>query len=316
MENRKCNKHFCEEWGEWVTTNPCFSPMGCGTGVEAQQRPCNGGLPGSPGCQGEDSREVRCQLEPCPAQWGQWMQWTSCSKSCGENIQKQRRRLCEDRSNPSLCLGSDTEYAMCNLPQCQFWSEWQDQGSCSKTCGGGSLYQVRECVTFAATQVCAGSKTQSVRCNTMSCPRWNNWGQWDSCVNREKSRERTCSNGIAGQDCLGEDTETTICFASTGIFGSSSREEATRGFGGSNPFTSFGGNNNFRSTTGWTQWGSWSGCFNNFRERTRQCLSSQCFGSANERNSCSTSTSSGWWNSGSSSGSTWTPQFTFNPFGR
>jgi hypothetical protein len=125
MENRKCNKHFCEKWGEWVTTQPCFSPMGCGTGSEVQQRPCDGGLPGAPGCKGEESREVRCQLEPCPAQWGQWMAWTSCSKSCGENIQKQRRRLCEDRQNPRLCIGSDTEYAMCNLPQCRdLGSEW------------------------------------------------------------------------------------------------------------------------------------------------------------------------------------------------
>ena len=50
---------------------------------------------------------------------------------------------------------------MCDLE----WSEWQTQGDCSHSCGGGTLQLIRNCTG----ENCTGSNVFDVPCNVMDC---------------------------------------------------------------------------------------------------------------------------------------------------
>lgn len=64
-EQRTCNTDFCESWGEYYAIGECTNRQGCGYGQQQFQRDCNGGSPGSPGCQGPQIRRKSCQLRAC-----------------------------------------------------------------------------------------------------------------------------------------------------------------------------------------------------------------------------------------------------------
>ena len=51
------------------------------------------------------------------------------------------------------------------------WGEWQN-GTCSKTCGGGELTHTRTKLVEAAHggKECNGEATETVNCNTETCP--------------------------------------------------------------------------------------------------------------------------------------------------
>ncbi len=53
------------------------------------------------------------------------------------------------------------------------WSLWADQGTCTKTCGGGLQSQMRSCTNPAPAnggKQCVGSSTQQIACNVQACP--------------------------------------------------------------------------------------------------------------------------------------------------
>ena len=58
------------------------------------------------------------------------------------------------------------------------YGEWSYVGSCSTTCGGGTIVQTRSCTYTPTGQTldcsyCGGECSQTVECNTMACAEWN-----------------------------------------------------------------------------------------------------------------------------------------------
>ena len=53
------------------------------------------------------------------------------------------------------------------------YTDWEDVGQCSKSCGGGSQNQSRNCTNPAPANgglPCSGPKERIVPCNTQPCP--------------------------------------------------------------------------------------------------------------------------------------------------
>lgn len=89
-------------------------------------------LPVTVGLSGSPSRPLICTFILCPCAlrprvlvsvdggWGQWSDWTKCSKSCGGGVQS-RRRECDSPSpdgRGSYCEGLGTEVVTCNTAHC------------------------------------------------------------------------------------------------------------------------------------------------------------------------------------------------------
>ena len=58
------------------------------------------------------------------------------------------------------------------------YGEWSYVGSCSTTCGGGTIVQTRSCTYTPTGQTldcgyCGGDCSQTVECNTTACAEWN-----------------------------------------------------------------------------------------------------------------------------------------------
>ena len=51
------------------------------------------------------------------------------------------------------------------------WDEWQDIGTCSKTCGGGLVTRIRTIKTQAQNggKTCEGLQLETIPCNTDAC---------------------------------------------------------------------------------------------------------------------------------------------------
>jgi len=47
------------------------------------------------------------------------------------------------------------------------WSEWQQEGDCSASCGGGTLKITRIC---SLDNLCPGQSDTLLSCNTEDCP--------------------------------------------------------------------------------------------------------------------------------------------------
>lgn len=53
------------------------------------------------------------------------------------------------------------------------WTEWAEDGLCSKTCGGGTLTKKRTCTDPApvgAGSICPGEDTEEESCSLDPCP--------------------------------------------------------------------------------------------------------------------------------------------------
>jgi hypothetical protein len=120
---------------------------------------------------------------PINGGWSGWYNEGTCSKSCGGGWQNQVRSC----TNPTpanggaICSGVSTQQVACNTHSCAptpqipingGWSGWYNEGTCSKSCGGGWQNQVRSCTNPAPANggaICSGASTQQVACNTHSC---------------------------------------------------------------------------------------------------------------------------------------------------
>jgi len=90
------------------------------------------------------------------------------------------------------------------FPQ-KIWSDWV-KGSCSATCGTGSLSFTRKCLN----EPCVGESTRVEKCEEKVCPVWSEWKTSDCSVTCGKgifSITRRCLKG----DCVGESIITENC---------------------------------------------------------------------------------------------------------
>jgi len=166
---------------------------------------------------------------PIDGSWGEWLQWSFCSVSCG-NGQRSRERFC-DSPPPSyggmLCSGVGAQSADCNIQLCPIdggWSNWMEWNSCSHSCNGGIRTRQRTCDNpdpQRGGKFCSGIAQERDRCGLTHCPidgLWSQWTMWShcsaTCGRGVKTRSRDCSRPApqgGGADCTGPDAQRSSC---------------------------------------------------------------------------------------------------------
>ncbi|KAK3105311.1 hypothetical protein FSP39_022254 [Pinctada imbricata] len=182
------------QWGPWRKWGNCSST--CGTGVQNRTRMCDSPAPSMGGrdCIGHRSQTQNCSNIPCAVdgQWGDWTNWSTCSKTCGGG-QHFRSRSC-DNPTPAHggvnCTGVLSIMEDCSTYLCPVnghWGSWGKWSTCSTSCGGGHRTRTRTCGNpFPAHggSDCKGNSSESTTCQTNLCPvngHWSNWGSWAKC---------------------------------------------------------------------------------------------------------------------------------------
>nr|XP_022321026.1 coadhesin-like isoform X3 [Crassostrea virginica] len=165
------------------------------------------------------------------------------------------------------------------------WTPWTDSGSCSVTCGKGSIFRLRFCTNPRPQhggKNCQGVPYERQECQKTPCPVDGNWSPWKqdsscsaTCGLAFRTSTRECDHPppqYGGKPCEGNSTDTERC-----------REL---------PLCAVDG-----------QWGAWSGfsncsvkCGNGTKTRTRSCDNPapqygglKCAGNESEAVACSAS---------------------------
>ena len=90
VEISLCGEETCPgSWAEWIAVGGCSEV--CGSGKQQEERECEGGVIGGPGCVGEFTREIDCNLGDCVVQWADWSEWGLCSRTCGAGVKIRTR---------------------------------------------------------------------------------------------------------------------------------------------------------------------------------------------------------------------------------
>ncbi|XP_033759819.1 coadhesin-like [Pecten maximus] len=154
-EEEVCMLKHCPidgNWSSWQNWNDCSTT--CGGGIRNRTRNCDNPTPQHNGldCVGPNSETSGCDEATCPPPgvWGNWLEWSDCSKTCGEGV-KIRTRNC-DNSAGGECIGDNSE-----TKDCQDWvcyDAWGDWSECSFTCGSGIRTRERTCEEVQTGQRC------------------------------------------------------------------------------------------------------------------------------------------------------------------
>lgn len=162
--------------------------------------------------------------------WNEWMDWTTCSVSCGAGYHV-RSRICdnpEPAGNGTNCTGSDVDTKHCYLSHCPVdgeWSDWEAWRGCTTTCGYGVTYRTRKCDNPAPAyngSYCNGTLQDFNKCFTRNCPidgGWTNWSEYGECSRTcgygvYKQRTRNCTNPepkYGGSNCTGDEDDFELC---------------------------------------------------------------------------------------------------------
>lgn len=232
FEDAPCQVGDCDtdgNWSRWGSWESCDKT--CGGGIRIRRRACDNPAPTGLGfpCAGSDIESRRCALEMCPldGDWGSWLSWSICSKSCGGG-ERIRSRYCDDpepQNGGMICSGSAQQVDECNAESCPIdgaWLEWAPWSECSRSCDGGIMKRSRVCqAPLRGGMYCAGHGDETARCSTEPCPlngAWGTWSSWSSCSvtcgHGLKTRLRNCDspppvNG--GLECQGIGIQRTHC---------------------------------------------------------------------------------------------------------
>ncbi|XP_070581750.1 hemicentin-1-like isoform X2 [Ptychodera flava] len=219
------------DWSEWDKWGACS--VTCGQGLQTRSRTCDNPMPANGGrlCRGNHNEDKVCNHGACPihGQWGDWMPWEECTKTCGQGT-RSRTRLC-DNPTPQFggraCQGSAFDQQICNIKPCPVdgnWGAWGPWQECSESCGEGTQIRSRQCNNPAPRdggQDCPQSDTQSRMCKVQLCSvdgKWSSWSSWSmcskSCGTGERQRTRTCTEPAPlhnGRYCEGVDYNVDFC---------------------------------------------------------------------------------------------------------
>jgi len=112
-ETQECGKECVfSDWSEWSFCEPCSMDQQSRT--RHQLKESKASCPHSSPLQ----EKKMCWDKGCanPCKWGDWHDWESCSKTCGEDATRQRGRNHKKNHLPGgiKCTGVDIEIAPCN----------------------------------------------------------------------------------------------------------------------------------------------------------------------------------------------------------
>ncbi|CAL9698264.1 unnamed protein product [Knipowitschia caucasica] len=136
-----CSQLNCEAdsaWSQWTPWGLCS--VSCGTGRQSRYRFCSGALlSSSAACDGPQREDQVCVQQRCDRDggWGQWTNWTQCSKTCGGGV-RSRRRECDSptpEGDGNYCEGLGTEVSSCNTLHCPVFPCTEVPGSAFSSCG-------------------------------------------------------------------------------------------------------------------------------------------------------------------------------------
>ncbi|CAH3135598.1 unnamed protein product, partial [Porites lobata] len=221
-------------WGEWSKWSTCSKT--CKQGRQSRKRECNSPAAqyGGKKCQGGPSEHQACNKNvPCPVNgnWGEWSNWSTCTKTCNRGTQS-RKRECDSPAaqyGGKKCDGQPSETQACNqrvpCPVDGNWGEWSQWSTCTKTCKYGKQYRKRECNSPASKhggKKCVGQPSETQSCNErVPCPvngNWGEWSQWSTCTKTCKqgrhTRSRKCDSPApkyGGEKCDGYSSQTKVC---------------------------------------------------------------------------------------------------------
>jgi len=185
---RQCNAHACpvdcvvSAWSKYNTcSHSCSDEFGIGTQMRTRKvvtKPAFGGK----ACLHQKENRVCNDHIKCPVDCvGAWQAWEPCSASCtvaargGSPVYPTQRRwhkvTAVAKHGGKSCLGYG--YRECNKHFCPVDAKvgvWTSYGSCTKSCGGGSMTRTRGCKDpIWGGKACP--QTVNVKpCNTMVCP--------------------------------------------------------------------------------------------------------------------------------------------------
>ena len=208
----ECNTQTCPYVTDWTEWTPCTET--CGGGQRKRSRQCV-----SRSCDQELEEVEECNTQECPS-FSEWTPWSECSKSCGGGV-RERERHCQAEGEPVCtcqCYGPIEELETCGVRECPKWSEWEEWGPCSKSCGEGVQERKRRCNLPGE---CQGEATEEKECKEQSCPEWTPWAPWSPCSrtcgygSRDRSRRCAVPGGArySVEGCEGEATESEECSA-------------------------------------------------------------------------------------------------------
>jgi hypothetical protein len=104
-----------------------------------------------------------------------WTDVGSCSASCGNGQQNQTRTIqVLHLHGGASCPTELTRLVTCSVQPCPVdcvLSSWIDDGTCTQTCGGGKIKQIKsvEVAPSNGGQACDPVQEQLVDCHTQSC---------------------------------------------------------------------------------------------------------------------------------------------------
>ncbi|XP_053387078.1 hemicentin-1-like isoform X3 [Mercenaria mercenaria] len=165
-------------WGDWGACS-----VTCGIGITTRIRTCSNPRPSTMGqyCEGTSDQVQICGNSSCSVtdgSWTDWEDWGACSVTCGTGFTT-RIRTCSN-PRPSImgryCDGTSLQVQSCKNTSCSVtdggWTDWEDWGACSVTCGTGFTTRIWTCSnprTSIMGRYCDGTSVQVQSCKNSSC---------------------------------------------------------------------------------------------------------------------------------------------------
>merc|ERR1719424_2668596 len=235
-QNRDCEIVPCAidcVWDDWSDWSVCDEP--CGPGSQERSRgiathPMYGGA----ACEGKDLQRQDCTGGNPPAECpvdcviSEWGAISTCSRECGGGTLEEERVIeVNSDHGGDACPTELARSVPCNEDPCPVdcvLSSWTTDGTCSQTCGGGVVRDIKTVLVQTAYggEECDPDMERWSDCNMDPCPIdgvWNLWGGWSPCSapcgegDSTRIRDIRVHAANGGLACSGDTEETNACTA-------------------------------------------------------------------------------------------------------
>ena len=162
---------------------------------------------GGAGCKGSLLEAESCDLAKVDCAVSDWVEWSSCDRSCGTGQLKRQRQIIRfPRNGGELCPSDLIQTTGCNLGYCPTTdceeSQWSEWNSCSVSCGIGEEKRERKVLSFRSSggEGCNSAIAESRPCDTgIGCTvrdcelsAWSAWGECSvTCGSGQRGRTRS-----------------------------------------------------------------------------------------------------------------------------